>query len=258
MPIVIAIFFGAIVGSFLNVCILRLPKGESLVAPDSHCLSCQRPILWFENIPVLSFLFLKGRCRHCHEKISWQYPIIEVVSAALFVIFYNAYGFTPKGVFYLAATLALLVVSLIDFRHQIIPDEISLSGIVIGLIASTVFPGIQEESSWVFGFLKSALGIVVGGGFLFLAGTIAEKILKKEAMGGGDVKLMAMIGALTGLPGVVWTVFVSSLLGSAVGVYLRMKKGEERIPFGPYLAVAAVLYFFYGHHLIASYLSVIY
>ncbi len=255
MPIVIAIFLGAIIGSFLNVCILRLPKGESLVKPDSHCLSCQSPILWFENIPVLSFIFLKGRCRHCHEKISRQYPIIEALSAALFVIFYHTYGFTPAGVFYLMATLALLVVSLIDFRHQIIPDEISLPGIVIGLVASTVFPGIQAESSWIFGFLKSALGVVVGGGLLFLAGTIAEKILKKEAMGGGDVKLMAMVGALTGLPGVLWTVFVSSLLGSVVGVYLRMKKGQERIPFGPYLAVAAVLYFFYGSKLIHWYLG---
>lgn len=255
MPVVIAIVFGAVVGSFLNVCILRLPKGESLWAPGSHCVSCHEPIQWFENVPVLSFLFLNGRCRHCHEKISWQYPIIELLSVAVFVIYLNAFGFTPKGFFYLAATLAFIVVTLIDFRHQIIPDEISLPGMVIGLLASTIFPGLQAESIWWMGFLKSVLGIVVGGGFLYLTGTIAEKILKKEAMGGGDVKLAAMIGALTGFPGALWTIFVSSLLGSVVGFYLRMKKGEEKIPFGPYLAAACVLYFFYGARFIEWYLG---
>ena len=255
MFVVLAILFGAVTGSFLNVCILRLPKEESLWTPGSHCMSCHEPIRWFENIPVLSFLFLNGRCRHCHEQISWQYPIIEFLSAAIFVLYAQVFGFTPAGIFYLAATLAFLVVSLIDFRYQIIPDEISLPGIVIALLASTVFPGIQGEGVWWAGFLKSVLGILAGGGFLYVAGTIAEKIMKKEAMGGGDVKLAAMIGALTGLPGAVWTIFVASLLGSVVGLYLRLKKGEEKIPFGPYLAAACVLYFFYGQKFIVWYLG---
>ena len=257
MLFVSALLLGAIVGSFLNVCILRLPKGESIVSPPSHCPSCQTPIAWFENIPVFSFLFLKARCRHCHEKISWQYAIIEILTAVIFLIFAKQFGLTAQGIFYLLMTLALLVVSVIDMRYQIIPDEISLPGIVVGLLASTIFPEIQMENIWFWGLLKSVIGILVGGGFLYLAGTVAEKILKKEAMGGGDVKLLAMIGAFLGLPGVLWTCFVSSVVGIVAGVYLRLKNGQERIPYGPYLAVAAVMYLFFFDKTVSWYMRFI-
>ena len=253
MPLLIAFCFGAIVGSFLNVCIIRLPKEESIVFPSSHCVSCNHVIAWFDNIPFFSFLALKGRCRHCGKKISWQYFIVELLTALLFVLFYERFGASPAGILYLVLSLGLLVESVIDMRYKIIPDEISLSGIVIGLLASAVFPSIHHTSSHWRGFLAALIGMLAGGGFLYLAGTIAEWILKKEAMGGGDVKLLAAVGAVLGWQGVVWTIFVSSLLGSIIGIYLRLKKGEELIPFGPYLGMGAFLYMFIGPQTTAWY-----
>ena len=243
---VLATVLGAITGSFLNVCIFRLPHDESVVFPGSHCQSCKKPIAALDNIPVLSFLILKGRCRHCAAKISLQYPLVEILSSCLFVLFYTYFGLTAKGILYLLFSLALLVETFIDLRHQIIPDVITLPGILIGLAASTMFPPLHGQGLWWQGLLKSLIGMLVGGGFLYLTGTIAGIILKKEALGGGDVKLLAMIGALLGWPGVAWTIFVSSALGSVVGIYLRIKNGEERIPFGPYIAAGAFFYLFFG------------
>ena len=246
MPLLIAFCFGAIVGSFLNVCIIRLPKEESIVFPASHCVSCNHALAWYDNIPFLSFLILKGRCRYCEKKISWQYFIVELLTALLFVLFYKFFGITPKGILYLVLSLALLVESVIDMRYKIIPDGITLPGIVIGLLASLIFPSIHGEISHWRGFLAALIGMLVGGGFLYLAGTLAEWILKKEAMGGGDVKLLAAVGAVIGWRGVVWTIFMASLTGSVIGIYLRIKKGEELIPFGPYLGLGAFLYLFIG------------
>lgn len=242
----IAFGLGAIVGSFLNVCIVRIPYGESIVFPSSHCLSCRRPIAWYDNIPLASFFILKGRCRNCGARVSWQYPLVELSAALLFVLFYSAFGLTVTGVLYLLLALGLLTQALIDWKHQIIPDGITLPGIVIGLAASAFFPGLQGQPGWLGGALFSLLGILLGGGVLYAAGTIAEWVLKKEAMGGGDVKLLAMIGAFTGWQGVLWTLFVASFVGSAVGIYFRVTRGEEKLPFGPYLAVAAFLYLFFG------------
>lgn len=246
MLIVMALVFGAMVGSFLNVCILRMPKDESIVFPASHCPSCRKPIAWFDNIPVLSFLILGAKCRQCRAKISWQYPLIEILTAVLFVVFYNSFGLTPKGFLYLYLSLVLLAQSVIDMRYKIIPDTLTLPAIVIGLLVSAFFPEIHDQTSHWSGFLKSLIGVLVGGGFLYAAGSIAEWVLKKEAMGGGDVKLLAAIGAVIGWRGVLWTIFVSSLVGTVGGLYLRFTKGEELIPFGPYLALAAFLYLFYG------------
>ncbi len=249
----IAFLTGLIVGSFLNVCIYRLPKEESVVWPASRCLSCQKPIAGYDNIPVVSFIFLRGRCRQCGVKISWQYPAVEFLTAALFVLFYRVFGLSWEGALYLFFSLGLLVQSFIDFRHQIIPDEITLPGILVGFVASGFFPGLHGETFWARGLLQSLIGILAGGGSLYLVGTVAERILKKEAMGGGDVKLLAMIGAFLGWKAVFWTIFVSSLLGAGAGIYLRFKKGEERIPFGPYLAIAAFLYLFFGPRAIKCY-----
>ena len=246
MGSVIAFLFGSMVGSFLNVCILRLPKGESIVFPSSHCTSCNKAIAWFDNIPVLSFLALGAKCRNCHAKISWQYPLIEMVTALLFVIFYRSFGLTPKGFLYLYLALMLLAQSVIDMRYKIIPDSLTLPAIVAALTLSAFFPGIHSQGSHLSGFLSSLMGVLLGGGFLYAAGTIAEWVLKKEAMGGGDVKLLAAIGGVIGWRGVLWTIFVSSLIGTAGGLYLRFTKGEELIPFGPYLALGAFLYLFYG------------
>jgi leader peptidase (prepilin peptidase) / N-methyltransferase len=257
MPALIAFCFGAVVGSFLNVCILRLPKEESIVFPGSHCVSCNHPLAWFDNVPFFSFIFLKGKCRYCGKKISWQYFVIELLTALLFVLFYHFFGVTPKGVLYLALSLALLVESVIDMRYKIIPDEITLPAIVIALLASAFFPSIHNETSHGRAFLAALIGMFVGGGFLYLAGTIAEWVLKKEAMGGGDVKLLAAVGAVIGWRGVVWTIFVSSLLGSVVGIYLRLKKGEELIPYGPYLGLGAFFYLFIGPQMTEWYFHLI-
>ena len=253
MHTLLAAVFGVIVGSFLNVCIFRIPRGESVVFPASHCPLCRKPIAPLDNIPVISFLILKGRCRQCAAKISWQYPLVEILGACLFVLFYYFFGVTVKGVLYLLFSLALLVETFIDLRQQIIPDVITLPGIVIGLVASVLFPNFHGEAVWWMGLLKSLTGMLIGGGFFYAAGVIAEWILKKEAIGGGDIKLLAMIGALLGWPGVFWTIFASSLLGSAVGLYLRVKNGQEKIPFGPFIALGAFSYLFFGQRIVLWY-----
>jgi leader peptidase (prepilin peptidase)/N-methyltransferase len=253
LAFVAAFGFGAIVGSFLNVCIFRLPDGESVVFPGSHCRSCKKPLGWYDNVPLLSFIFLRGHCRHCKSPISRQYFLIEIVTALLFVLFYHFFGPTPTGGIYLVFSMALLVAGVIDLRHRIIPDEITLPGIVLGLGLSALVPTLHGQETWVRGLGASFLGAAIGGGFLYLAGTAAEKILKKEAMGGGDVKLLAMIGAFIGWSGVFWTIFFSSLLGSVAGIYMRLKKGEQYVPYGPYLALAAFMYLFFGSELIRLY-----
>ena len=246
MEALAAFVFGSIVGSFLNVCILRLPKDESIVFPGSHCMKCLKPIALYDNIPVFSFLLLRGGCRHCRSKISIQYPLIEALTGALFVLFYFSFGLTPKGFLYLYLTLGLLVQSVIDARYKIIPDVITLPAIVVGLAVSAVFPEVHGEASRWNGFLAAVKGVLLGGGFLYAAGTIGEWIMKKEAMGGGDVKLLAGIGAVIGWRGVLWTIFVSSLTGAVIGIIIRLRKGEELIPFGPFLALGAFLYLFVG------------
>ncbi len=250
MYYIIATALGLIVGSFLNVCIFRIPKEESIVFPASHCQSCNKPIAPTDNIPVISFLLLKGQCRHCHAKIDWQYPMVEILSACFFVLFYHSFGLTVKGVLYLIFALALLVQTFIDLRHQIIPDSITLPGMLIGLVASSVWPDLHGANVWWLGVFRSSIGLLVGGGFFYVTGTIAEWVLKKEAIGGGDVKLLAMIGALLGWRGVACTIFLSSLSGAIIGLYLKFAHGEERIPFGPYIALGAVLYIFFGQKMI--------
>ena len=253
----IAFVFGSLVGSFLNVCILRIPAGRSIVFPGSHCPNCQRPIRWFDNIPLLSFFVLRGRCRDCTVRISPQYFVVALATALLCVFFYQRFGLNALGVIYLALTLAILVESVIDWRHQIIPDQITLPGMVLGVAVSTLYPVLHGRHSALGGLLQSLVGLFVGGGFLYAAAVAAERLLKKEAMGGGDIKLLAMIGSLLGWKAVLWTIFVSSLLGTVVGVYRRIAKGEERIPYGPFLGAAAVLYIFFGKVVIHWYSNAI-
>ena len=255
--IFVALAVGLITGSFLNVCIYRLPEGKSVVFPGSHCRVCLKAIGWYDNIPLVSYAALRGRCRHCRASISPQYFWIEFFTGALFLLFYFHFGLTARGVVYLVFSLALLVETAIDFRHQIIPDAITLPGMVLGLLISACLPGLHAQTSPLWGFVWALAGLLAGGGILYLAGTLAEWILKKEALGGGDVKLLAMIGTIIGWPGVLWTIFVSSLLGSMVGLYVRFTKGEERIPYGPYLAAAAFSYLFIGPQAIKVYLKFI-
>ncbi len=247
--------FGTIVGSFLNVCIYRLPRNESVVSPGSHCGACGKPIRWYDNLPVLSYFLLRGKCRDCGVSFSAQHALVEFLTGMLFVAFYHFFGLEAMGLIYLIFTLAVLVESLIDFEHKIIPDEITLSGIVLGIILSCFFPMMHGANSWWEGLLASVIGVFIGGGFLYLIAVIAEFFLKKEAMGGGDVKLLAMFGAFLGFRGVLWALMMGSFAGSIAGIYFKFKKKEEQIPFGPFLGLGAIFYIFYGQAVIAWYLN---
>ena len=245
-----AFVFGTLVGSFLNVCICRLPKDESIVSPPSHCPVCSYQIRWYDNIPLLSYLFLRGKCRGCGTHISIQYPLVELLNGVLAMLLFLRFGPTPAFAALFLFCSALVVITFIDIEHQIIPDEISLSGIVVGFALSFFLQG--------HGWLNSLLGILLGGGSLLLVAYSYQLLTGKEGMGGGDIKLLAMMGAFLGWKAVPFIIFASSLIGSVVGISIMLvqkKDSKLAIPFGPYLAVGAVLYIFYGKALIRWYLG---
>jgi leader peptidase (prepilin peptidase)/N-methyltransferase len=249
MLVYVAIIFGAIVGSFLNVCIFRLPKEESIIWPGSHCPHCNNPINFYDNIPLVSYLLLKGRCRYCEESISIQYPLVEGITALGSLILFMKFGPSLSYLFYFSFVAALIVITVIDLYHQIIPDVISLPGIGLGLLASLIIPQIT--------FLNSLLGILLGGGSLFLVATLYQWLFKREGMGGGDVKLLAMIGAFLGWKAVILTILLSSLIGSITGIIIMVSKEKDfkyAIPFGPFLSLGAVITLFYAENLIRWYL----
>ena len=239
----ICFLFGAVVGSFLNVVILRLPdKEQSIAFPASHCPKCTTPIQWYDNIPMLSFLFLRGKCRACSAPISWQYPLVELCMAALSLSLYVRFGLSFELFFYFIFLAGLLVIIFIDIQHQIIPDTISLPGIVLGFGGSFF----NNQVSWQ----QSGLGVLIGGGLLYGIALGYYLLTKRDGMGGGDIKLLAMIGAFLGWQSLLFVVFASSLLGSIIGIvamFQQKKGGQTRIPFGPFLAVAAISYLFFQH-----------
>jgi len=238
--LIVAAVFGAAVGSFLNVVILRLPKeGASIVFPASHCPRCQHPLAWYENIPLFSFVALRGRCRSCRVAISWQYPLVELAMAILSVLVVYRFGLRLESLFYFLFCAALLVIIFIDIHHQIIPDQISLPGIVIGFVGSFFVHTVTWQ--------QSGLGILLGGGLLYAIAYGYYAMTGRDGMGGGDIKLLAMIGAFLGWQSLLFVVLASSMGGSVVGVVamLKQKKGGlTRIPFGPFLALAALAYLF--------------
>jgi leader peptidase (prepilin peptidase) / N-methyltransferase len=250
MIAVIIFIFGLLIGSFLNVCIHRLPRNESLVFPASHCPGCGAAIPPWCNIPVASYLLLKGRCRSCSASISAIYPLVELLTAFLGIALYFRFGLTLP--FFVLALLcaALVVVTFIDLEHQIIPDEISLSGIVIGFVCSFFLPSP--------GWLNSLLGIIAGGGSLYLVAWGYERFTGKEGMGGGDVKLLAMLGAFLGWEAIPLIIFISSLTGSVIGLAIMFIKKQDRqlaIPFGPFLVIGSLIQIFYGTELIRWYFN---
>jgi leader peptidase (prepilin peptidase)/N-methyltransferase len=248
MLLVVAIIFGAIVGSFLNVCIIRLPKEESIITPGSHCPHCHTLIKFYDNIPLISFILLGGRCRHCKKRISVQYPIIEGVTAiSSFCIFFR-YGPSWSYLFYFSFVAALIVITVIDLYHQIIPDVISIPGIGVGLLSALIIPQIT--------LFDSLMGVLLGGGSLFLVATVYHWLFKREGMGGGDVKLLAMIGAFLGWESVILTILSSSLIGSIIGIVMIVFKGKNfkyAIPFGPFLSLGAMITLFYKSEILSWY-----
>jgi leader peptidase (prepilin peptidase)/N-methyltransferase len=241
LHLIISLLLGAIVGSFLNVVIIRLPRpGASIVFPASHCPGCQTQLRWYDNIPILSFIFLRGKCRSCRMAISWQYPLVELAMALLAVALLHRFSFTLLFGIYFIFCAALLAVIFIDFHHQIIPDVISLPGILAGFALSFINPATSWQSS--------ALGILLGGGILYAIAASYFLFTKREGMGGGDIKLLAMIGAFLGWQSLPFVIFGSSVLGSVVGIgaMLKQKKGGKTvIPYGPFLSIAAILYLYY-------------
>jgi len=251
MTLVFVFAYGAIIGSFLNVCIARLPDGRSIVRPPSHCPKCQSFLAWYDNVPILSYLVLGGRCRTCRVRISAIYPAVEVLTGALAVALFLRLGPTLAFAGYFAFAAALLVITFIDLDHQIIPDAISLPGIFVGFAAALLF----GQPTWS----ESLAGILLGGGLLWGIAEGYARLTGREGMGGGDIKLLAMIGAFLGWKAIPVTLLIASLVGTAVGLALMLARGRDTkmaIPFGPFLAAGAVCALFWGDALIAWYLGV--
>lgn len=261
--------FGACIGSFLNVCVYRIPRGESIVTPRSHCPHCSKLIAWYDNIPVLSYLLLRAKCRHCGGRISARYMLIELLVAVLFTLIWLLYGLLnrqgsywmildPRIPVYWLAMSGLVVATFVDFEHYIIPDRISLGGIVAGLLISALVPLTHGEVSRIASFESGVIGALAGGGLLWAVGFVGKIVLKKEAMGMGDVKLLAAIGAFSGWQAVLFTVIISSFAGSIIGVGLIClgdKKWQSRLPYGPYIALGAVLWMLWGSDWWNAYLT---
>ena len=239
---------GAMLGSFLNVCIYRLPQNRSIVYPRSACPACGHTIRWYDNVPVLSWLWLRGRCRDCGGKISLRYPLVELTVAVLAVLLYLSWGISFDLLERFTLLFILLGIAVADAREYIIPDLFSLGGLTLGLAFSFLPGGISP--------FQSFLGALVGGGSLYLVALLGELVFKKEAMGGGDVKMLALIGSFLGWPGVLFTVFAASLAGSLIfGAVNYVFRKKTLVPFGVFLAFGASLYLFAGQRVIGWYLS---
>jgi len=247
---ILIFILGLIVGSFSNVCIYRVPRNESIIYPASHCPKCRSKIKPFDNIPLLSFILLKGRCRNCKSKISIQYPIVELLTGLMYLIIYLIYGLSVQTLIYIILSSALIIIAFIDLNEQIVPDVISLPGIVIGFILSFFVTYIS--------FINSALGVVVGGGIILIIGLGGSVIFKKEAMGGGDVKLAAMIGAFLGWRYIVISLFLGFFLGALAGIFLilsKIKSREDTVPFGPFIVLGSFITLLWGEKIISWYIG---
>lgn len=247
---VAAALFGLVFGSFLNVCIVRLPnddpKARSLVRPPSSCPRCHHPIAWRDNVPVVSWLLLRGRCRHCRAPISIQYPIIELAVGALWLGAALAWGVTWHAAGGAALGTILLGIALIDVRHYVIPDELSFGGLALGLLLAA--------AAGLGPLLDALVGAAAGWVLLWGVRVLGGWVFRQEAMGWGDVKMLAMIGAFVGWRGVVLTVFLGALVGSAIFLPLQLRR-KRLVPFGVFLAVGAAVTFVFGHPIISWYLQ---
>ena len=240
----IIFILGLCFGSFASVIVRRLPQKGKIALDRSRCPHCNKVIVWWQNIPLVSFILLRGRCAHCQQKISWRYPLLEILMAALFLLAYLKLGLSWTLLEILIFIFGLVTVSFIDLDHYILPDVFTLSGIVIGLIGAALNP---ERS-----FASAMWGVVMGGGSLWLIAYLYWTLRKQEGLGGGDIKLIAWVGAVLGWTAVPFVIFSGSLLGSVAGLLVAFRKKEglqSIIPFGPFLAIGALLYLFVGREL---------
>lgn len=224
-----ALFFviGACFGSFLGVCIYRIPRKKSIISPPSYCSHCNRTIKWYDNIPIVSYCLLQGRCRFCHKKVPLSYLGVEIITAATFLTTYLKFGLSIKLLIYLSFFSLLIIGSFIDVEREILPDIITIPGIILGLLVS----------HFTIGIFSSFLGCVVGAVVVTLFAILGKFMFKKEAMGGGDIKLLAMIGCFTGWVNALWVIF----LGSFIGLIFGLIKKQYRLPFGPFLSGASFI-----------------
>jgi leader peptidase (prepilin peptidase)/N-methyltransferase len=249
LAVALSALFGLVVGSFLNVCIYRLPRRQSIVWPASRCTACSRPLAWFENVPVASWLILRGRCRTCGSRISVVYPVVELVTAIVCAGGVLVYGATWLLAVRLVFACALIVLFAIDLEHQILPNVITLPGIAVGFVASWFLPP---------GWISSLIGIALGGGVLFAIAEAYYRLRHQEGLGMGDVKMLAMIGAFLGWPLMLLTLVLASFVGSLVGVALLAGgRGtmQAALPFGTFLALGALVAAIAGEPMLAWYLS---
>ncbi len=248
--LILVIVTGLALGSFLNVCIYRIPLKKSILFPSSFCPNCDTKIRAWDNVPLLSFILLKGKCRKCKAKISLQYPLVEFITSALIVITYLRYGlgweFAAKAIL----CLLLIAIFFIDLKHRIIPDVITLPGVALGLL----FSFFAKSPS----VLNSLIGILVGGVLFYVSAILGELLFKKESLGGGDIKLAMMLGAFLGWQKILLVFLLSAVLGTVVGaiamLFSKDVKKTRMIPFGPFLALGTVLAIFLGDMLISAYI----
>lgn len=271
---VMAFVFGACIGSFLNVCIYRIPLDLSVVTPRSFCPHCRKQIPWYLNIPLLSYTTLLGRCRFCKARISPRYVLVELLVAVLFLLAWLKFDFftgrtllglvpAQSGMLipvYWLVISGLVLGTFIDFEHLIIPDRVTLGGIVAGVLLSVLFPELHGTDSLLISLRRAAIGLATGWGSLWAVAVVGKMIFRKDAMGFGDVKLLGAIGAFFGWRAVLFNILVSSLLGSMVGIVLVItsRRGmQSRIPYGPYIALAALIWMFWGERLWGLYFALL-
>jgi len=271
MQLALAFVLGLVIGSFLNVVILRLPLGGSISIPRSRCPNCKKLIYWYDNVPILSYLFLRGRCRACQQRISPRYPFIEALSGVIAVLLYLKLGLTIEWLVLFAFSAALIVLAFVDLDHRILPDRITLNGIWIGILVSVYLAqpnplvsrlfrsaGIEGANPRVIALVGSLLGAVVGGGLLWGVAEAYLRLRGIEGMGFGDVKMMAMVGAFLGAPLALLTIMIGSLLGSIIGlIFIRFanKTREYELPFGTFLSFAGIIAVLYGDDLVRWYID---
>lgn len=252
-----ALLFGLVAGSFLNVCIYRWPRDLSVVGPRSHCPACDAPIAWYDNVPLVSFAMLGGRCHHCHARISPRYPVVEALTAALFFLFVHRYGLTPMAGKMCLFTAMLVVLFFTDLEERILPDEITVWGTVLGLVLAVVAPTQDAsshlilwvvglgESGWITRLAAAVLAAAIPAGMLWLAGFVYRKVRDREGVGLGDVKMVALLGCFLGLDACLFTLVVGSFFGALIGLaYIKIARKDSstyELPFGTFLAAAALV-----------------
>lgn len=252
---IISFIMGTIFGSFYNVCIYRIPNKQSVANPPSHCYKCENRLKPIDLIPILSWIFLKGKCRYCGTKVSSRYAIVEAITGLLFALTYISFGYSFKTIYYMILISILIIITFIDIDHFIIPDEIIILGSIIAIIVNLLGYGT--------GFIDGIKGALFAGGGVLIVISAIEFIVKKEVMGGGDIKLYAMLGLFFGTKLALLTILLSIYVGGAYGIifiiYNKIKKKEANtmIPFGPFISIAAIISMLWGNNIIDFYIKII-